>query len=134
MELLPKEIRKCIYFLLSSVDVLNLGILNKNWNVEIYNFLNEKQNLFKIFGNYTCFKNLIKSKKLFSKTNSLVKSLSSSFSYHEHDFISEFDLKCQSLRLGLPDKFVEQGSQEQLRRKYGLDAVSIVKSIEKKLT
>ncbi len=50
------------------------------------------------------------------------------------EVISEFDLKCQSLRLGLPDKFVEQGSQEQLRRKYGLDAVSIVKSIEKKLT
>jgi deoxyxylulose-5-phosphate synthase len=34
----------------------------------------------------------------------------------------------------LPDKFVVQGSQEQLRKKYGLDAVSIVKSIEKKLT
>ena len=50
------------------------------------------------------------------------------------EVISEYDLKCQSLRLGLPDKFVEQGSQEQLRKKYGLDAVSIVKSIEKKLT
>jgi 1-deoxy-D-xylulose-5-phosphate synthase len=50
------------------------------------------------------------------------------------EVISEFDLKCQSLRLGLPDKFVVQGSQEQLRKKYGLDAVSIVKSIEKKLT
>ena len=48
--------------------------------------------------------------------------------------ISEYDLKCQTLRLGLPDKFVEQGSQEQLRKKYGLDASSIIKSIEKKLT
>jgi 1-deoxy-D-xylulose-5-phosphate synthase len=50
------------------------------------------------------------------------------------EVISEYDLKCQTLRLGLPDKFVEQGSQEQLRKKYGLDATSITKSIEKKLT
>ena len=50
------------------------------------------------------------------------------------EVISEYDLKCQSLRIGIPDKFVEQGSQEQLRKKYGLDAVSIIKSIEKKLT
>ena len=50
------------------------------------------------------------------------------------EVISEYDLKCQTLRLGLPDKFVEQGSQEQLRKKYGLDASSIIKSIEKKLT
>ena len=48
--------------------------------------------------------------------------------------ISEYDLKCQSLRIGMPDKFVEQGGQEQLRKKYGLDAASIIKSIEKKLT
>ena len=50
------------------------------------------------------------------------------------EVISEYDLKCQSLRIGMPDKFVEQGSQEQLRKKYGLDAASIIKSIEKKLT
>jgi 1-deoxy-D-xylulose-5-phosphate synthase len=50
------------------------------------------------------------------------------------EVISEYNLKCQTLRLGLPDKFVEQGSQEQLRKKYGLDAASITKSIEKKLT
>jgi len=50
------------------------------------------------------------------------------------EVISEYDLKCQSLRIGIPDKFVEQGSQEQLRKKYGLDAISIIKSIEKKLT
>ena len=50
------------------------------------------------------------------------------------EVISEYDLKCQSLRIGIPDKFVEQGSQEQLRKKYGLDAASIIKSIEKKLT
>jgi 1-deoxy-D-xylulose-5-phosphate synthase len=50
------------------------------------------------------------------------------------EVISEYDLKCQTLRLGLPDKFVEQGSQEQLRKEYGLDASSIIKSIEKKLT
>jgi len=50
------------------------------------------------------------------------------------EVISEYDLKCQSLRIGIPDKFVEQGSQEQLRKKYDLDAASIIKSIEKKLT
>ena len=50
------------------------------------------------------------------------------------EVISEYDLKCQSLRIGIPDKFVEQGSQEQLRKKYGLDTASIIKSIEKKLT
>ena len=50
------------------------------------------------------------------------------------EVISEYDLKCQTLLLGLPDKFVEQGSQEQLRKEYGLDASSIIKSIEKKLT
>jgi 1-deoxy-D-xylulose-5-phosphate synthase len=40
------------------------------------------------------------------------------------EVISEYDLKCQSLRIGIPDKFVEQGGQEQLRKKYGLDAAS----------
>ncbi|CAM8368895.1 1-deoxy-D-xylulose-5-phosphate synthase [Candidatus Methylopumilus universalis] len=50
------------------------------------------------------------------------------------EVISEYDLKCQTLRIGMPDKFVEQGGQEQLRKKYGLDAASIIKSIEKKLT
>jgi 1-deoxy-D-xylulose-5-phosphate synthase len=50
------------------------------------------------------------------------------------EIISEYGLKCQSLRIGIPDEFVEQGSQEQLRKKYGLDAASIIKSIEKKLT
>jgi len=50
------------------------------------------------------------------------------------EVISEYDLKCQSLRIGIPDKFVEQGGQEQLRKKYGLDAEYIIKSIEKKLT
>jgi len=50
------------------------------------------------------------------------------------EVISDYDLKCQTLCLGLPDEFVEQGSQEQLRKKYGLNAASIAKSIEKKLT
>ena len=50
------------------------------------------------------------------------------------EVVSEYNLKCQTLRLGLPDKFVQQGGQEQLRKKYGLDAASIAKSIEKKLT
>ena len=50
------------------------------------------------------------------------------------EVISDYDLKCQTLCLGLPDKFVEQGNQEELRKKYGLNAASIAKSIEKKLT
>ena len=50
------------------------------------------------------------------------------------EVISDYDLKCQTLCLGLPDEFVVQGSQEELRKKYGLNAVSIAKSIEKKLT
>ena len=50
------------------------------------------------------------------------------------EVISDYDLKCQTLCLGLPDEFVEQGSQEELRKKYGLNAASIAKSIEKKLT
>ncbi len=29
------------------------------------------------------------------------------------------------LRLGLPDQFIEQGTQEELRQIYGLDATSI---------
>ena len=30
------------------------------------------------------------------------------------EVISDYDLKCQTLCLGLPDEFVEQGSQEEL--------------------
>ncbi|OQY19475.1 MAG: 1-deoxy-D-xylulose-5-phosphate synthase [Desulfobacteraceae bacterium 4572_35.1] len=34
------------------------------------------------------------------------------------------------LRIGLPDKFIEQGSQEELRNRYGLDADSIAAQIK----
>ena len=36
-------------------------------------------------------------------------------------------------RIGLPDKFVEQGSQSELRSRYGIDAVGVVKVILKVL-
>ncbi|MEA3466062.1 MAG: 1-deoxy-D-xylulose-5-phosphate synthase [Thermodesulfobacteriota bacterium] len=34
------------------------------------------------------------------------------------------------LRIGLPDQFIEQGSQQELRQMYGLDTASIVKKIK----
>ncbi len=34
------------------------------------------------------------------------------------------------LRIGLPDHFIEQGTQEMLRRKYGLDAAGIARQVE----
>ena len=37
------------------------------------------------------------------------------------------------IRIGLPDKFVEQGSQPELRSRYGIDAAGIVKVIMKTL-
>ena len=36
------------------------------------------------------------------------------------------------LRIGLPDKFMEQGSQAQLRRCYGLDTESVVRKIKER--
>jgi 1-deoxy-D-xylulose-5-phosphate synthase len=36
-------------------------------------------------------------------------------------------------RIGLPDKFVEQGSQSELRSRYGIDAAGVVKVIMKAL-
>jgi 1-deoxy-D-xylulose-5-phosphate synthase len=36
-------------------------------------------------------------------------------------------------RIGLPDKFVEQGSQSELRSRYGIDAAGVVKVIKKAL-
>ena len=36
-------------------------------------------------------------------------------------------------RIGIPDKFVEQGSQAELRARYGLDAKGIAKTIKKSL-
>lgn len=47
------------------------------------------------------------------------------------------ELLCQEahmprlLRLGLPDRFVEQGSQEQLRARYGLDAGGIARQVRR---
>jgi 1-deoxy-D-xylulose-5-phosphate synthase len=36
-------------------------------------------------------------------------------------------------RIGLPDRFVEQGSQPELRSRYGIDAAGVVKVIMKTL-
>jgi 1-deoxy-D-xylulose-5-phosphate synthase len=40
--------------------------------------------------------------------------------------LSGIEVKC----LGIPDTFVEQGSQSELRRKYGLDAEGIVRAAQ----
>ncbi len=42
------------------------------------------------------------------------------------ELLAEAGVKVPVRRIGLPDKFIEQGSQEELRARYGLDAKSIV--------
>jgi 1-deoxy-D-xylulose-5-phosphate synthase len=34
------------------------------------------------------------------------------------------------LRLGLPDQFIEQGSQSELRQRYGLDAAGVAARVQ----
>ena len=45
------------------------------------------------------------------------------------ELFSEAGVNVPVRRIGLPDKFVEQGSQEELRARYGLDAKSIVATV-----
>jgi 1-deoxy-D-xylulose-5-phosphate synthase len=40
----------------------------------------------------------------------------------------------KTLRIGLPDKFIEHGSQKILRQKYGLDADGIYASVKEFVT
>jgi len=45
------------------------------------------------------------------------------------ELCSDNDLNCAILRLGLPCKFIEPGSNEELERAYGLDSAGILNSI-----
>ncbi len=50
------------------------------------------------------------------------------------ELLSEAAVNVPVRRIGLPDKFIEQGSQEELRARYGLDAEGIVNSIRQAMT
>jgi len=47
--------------------------------------------------------------------------------------LSDAGLAIPVVRIGLPDHFVEQGSQEELRGRYGLDAAGIARTIREQL-
>ena len=49
------------------------------------------------------------------------------------EIISKNNLKCKTLCLGIPDHFVEHGTQEEIYKQCGLDKSSIIKKIVKKL-
>jgi len=49
------------------------------------------------------------------------------------EIISKNNLKCKTLCLGIPDDFVEHGTQEEIYKSCGLDKNSIVKKIVKQL-
>jgi 1-deoxy-D-xylulose-5-phosphate synthase len=50
------------------------------------------------------------------------------------ELLAEEGLSPRVLSIGLPDAFIEQGSQEELRARYGLDAEGIAGQIRKFLT
>ena len=43
--------------------------------------------------------------------------------------LAELEISVPVLRLGLPDHFIEQGSQSELRQRYGLDPAGVAASI-----
>ncbi len=45
------------------------------------------------------------------------------------ELLGEAGILCPTLRLGLPDHFIEQGTQAELHARYGLDAAGITRSI-----
>ncbi|MDT8440535.1 MAG: 1-deoxy-D-xylulose-5-phosphate synthase [Desulfuromonadales bacterium] len=47
------------------------------------------------------------------------------------ELLAEQEVTVRTLCLGLPDRFVEQGSQAQLRQRYGLDAAGIAAAIRR---
>ena len=49
------------------------------------------------------------------------------------EVISKNNLKCKTLCLGIPDHFVEHGTQAEIYKLCGLDKNSIVKKIVKQL-
>lgn len=46
------------------------------------------------------------------------------------ELISEVDIKAKVKRLGLPDKYIEHGTQKILRQKYGIDSDGIYQSVK----
>jgi 1-deoxy-D-xylulose-5-phosphate synthase len=50
------------------------------------------------------------------------------------ELFSEESLNVPTKRIGLPDRFVEQGSQAELRERYGLDAKGIADTVKEALT
>ncbi|MDC0183200.1 1-deoxy-D-xylulose-5-phosphate synthase [Nitrosomonadales bacterium] len=49
------------------------------------------------------------------------------------EIISKNNLKCKTICLGIPDKFLEHGTQEEIYKQCGLDKNSIIKKIVKQL-
>ena len=49
------------------------------------------------------------------------------------EFYGEKGIKTDVLNLGFPDRYIEQGTQNQLFERYGLDAVGIYESIKQRL-
>ena len=49
------------------------------------------------------------------------------------EFYGEKGIKTDVLNLGFPDKYIEQGTQNQLFERYGLDAAGIYESVKKRL-
>lgn len=49
------------------------------------------------------------------------------------EMLSDAGVRVAVTRIGIPDKFIEQGSQAELRSRYGLDAEGIVETIRKTL-
>ena len=49
------------------------------------------------------------------------------------EFMNENNYKNKFIRLGIPDNFIEHGSQEELYKECGLDVDGIVKEVEKLL-
>ncbi len=49
------------------------------------------------------------------------------------EVLAETGLSPKVIRIGLPDQFIEQGSQMELRARYGLDAAGIVQTIKTKI-
>jgi 1-deoxy-D-xylulose-5-phosphate synthase len=45
------------------------------------------------------------------------------------ELLCEAGVNVPVLRIGLPDKFIEQGSQAELRARYGLDAKGIAAAV-----
>ncbi len=46
------------------------------------------------------------------------------------ELFSDADMNIAVKRIGLPDKFIEQGTQGELRARYGLDAAGIVATVK----